>query len=107
MRSFAWIALVVACGHLALGAGLAHAHQSSVTYVEADLAGAEVHVKVRLAPRDIAEDLGASDAPLEPAALLAAERDHILEHVTARVEVQDGDTPCPPAAAAAAVEGDR
>ncbi len=74
----------------------AHAHQSSVTYVEATLDGARITVDVRLAPRDVAEDLGDSDAPVEPAALIAARRDAIAAHVTRRVELQDGDTRCPP-----------
>lgn len=93
-------ALVVLCTPAA-------AHQSSVTYVTADLDGANVHVRVRLAPRDLAEELGDTHAPREPAALIAARAAAIVAHVTAHVEIQDGDTPCPPASGATAVDGDR
>ncbi len=98
----ATIALTIA----ALAAGV-HAHQSSVTYVEATLDGAHVTVSVRVAPRDLVEDLGHGDTAIDAAALIAARRDEIAAHVTARVEIQDGDTPCPPGAVAVVQAGDR
>lgn len=85
----------------------ARAHQSSVTYVEATLDGARVTVSVRLAPRDVAEDIGRGDLPVEAPALVAAQRDAIATHVTARVEIQDGETPCPPADVTVTPSGDR
>ena len=83
------------------------AHQSSITYVEASLDGARVTVSVRLAPRDLTEDLGDGDLPVEPAALVAADREPIAHHVTTHVEIQDGDTPCPPSDVTVAPSSDR
>lgn len=77
-------------------ASIAHAHQSSVTYVEASLDNTLITVSVRLAPRDIAEDLGGGDTPIDAAPLLATYRDAIARHVTTHVELLDGTTPCPP-----------
>lgn len=88
-------------------AGTAHAHQSSVTYVEAEVDAANITVRIRLAPRDLAESLGDSHAPLEPAALIGGRIPAIIEHVTARVEIQDGDLPCPPGDATVTADSDR
>lgn len=86
----------------------AAAHQSSITYIEATLHGDRlVDVNVRLAPRDLTEDMGGGDLPTEPAALVAAQREAIVAHVIARLEVQDGDTPCPAGAVTVAPSGDR
>ncbi len=78
-----------------------------MTYVEAWLADREVQVSVRLAPRDVMEDLGGGDLPVEAAPLIAAHREAIAGHVTARVEIQDGDLACPPGPATVATSGDR
>jgi hypothetical protein len=85
----------------------AAAHQSSVTYVEATLDGARVTVSVRLAPRDISEDLGRGDLAIDAAALVATHRDDIARHVAAGVEIQDGETPCPPSDVTVAPSSDR
>ncbi|HUQ01341.1 MAG TPA: HupE/UreJ family protein [Kofleriaceae bacterium] len=85
----------------------AAAHQSSVTYLEATLDGPRVRVSVRLAPRDLAEDLGGGDLPVEAAALIATHRDDIARHVIAGVEIQDGETPCPPSDVTVAPSADR
>lgn len=99
--------LLLALALLGALAATAHAHQSSVTYVEASLDNARVTVSVRLAPRDIAEDLGGGDTPIEVAPLLATHRDVIAKHVTTHVEILDGTTPCPPSDVTVAPSSDR
>jgi hypothetical protein len=101
------LATAAALVALAALARPAAAHQSSITYVEATLEGSRVRVRVRMAPRDLTEDLGGGDLPVDAAALVAADRDDIAAHVTARVEIQDGDTPCPPGEIVVAPSDDR
>jgi hypothetical protein len=105
-RAHLGIAAAVAASVCAFAA-TAHAHQSSVTYVEAWLDGARVTVDVRLAPRDLTEDLGQGDLQIEATTLIAAQRDAIARHVSERVEIQDGETPCPPSEVTVAPSADR
>lgn len=111
---FAIIAvLVVGCVQSAL------AHQSSVTYVEADVAAppaTTVQLRVRLAPRDLSEALGLGDAAQSPAALIAGREAAIHALVSGRVIVTATATAtatgtavhCPPATApAVTVDGER
>jgi hypothetical protein len=97
------ISLLVVC----VLATSAHAHQSSVTYVEAWLDGARVTVDVRLAPRDLTEDLGQGDLQIAAPTLIAAQGDAIARHVAERVEIQDGEAPCPPSDVTVAPSEDR
>src|SRR5690242_4460072 len=87
----------------------ASAHQSSITYIEATLHDERlVDVSVRLALRDLTEDMGGIDEfPDEIDELIATHKDMIVAHVTAHLEVQDGETPCPPSAVTVARSDDR
>jgi hypothetical protein len=102
-------ACIAAAIVLALTATPAAAHQSSVTYVEADLDGSEVvRLRVRLAPRDLSKELGLGDAPQAAVALIGGRAEVIHALVGARVVVTDRGDVCPPdPAPAVAPDGDR
>jgi hypothetical protein len=101
------VALVLAV--LCALAGPAAAHQSSITYIEATLHDERlVDVSVRLALRDLTEDMGGiDDFPDDLDELIATHKDMIVAHVTARLDVQDGETLCPPSAFTVARSDDR
>jgi hypothetical protein len=85
MRALAVLAVVSA---LLTAPRAAHAHQSSLTHSQVTVEGAEVHYRILIAPEDLAEAEG------QP-----------VPYVTSRIEVLDGETPCPVEAGAAGTEG--
>ena len=111
MRASIVVALVVVAGLRA-----AAAHQSSITYSEARIEGAEVAYRIRIAPGDLAETIGRDPAvpigrdppaPLALASLTADDWRRLATYVTARIEIADGDTVCPAVGARAAAEDDQ
>jgi hypothetical protein len=89
------IALV--CAGVAAAAAPAEAHQSSVTHSRVVVAATQeaVEYRILLSPADLVEALPAG-APAEPddATILAA-APALGAYVTERIELLDGDTPCP------------
>ncbi|HVK74896.1 MAG TPA: HupE/UreJ family protein [Kofleriaceae bacterium] len=86
--------------------GVAAAHQSSVTHVEATLADRAVTVSVRIEPRDLAEAVrGDHDVALDPLAEPA--RTAAIRYVTGGLLIEDGAAPCPAGDATIATRDDR
>jgi hypothetical protein len=101
--------LCIAALVLSALAAPAAAHQSSITYIEATLHDEKlVDVSVRLALRDLTEDMGGIDEfPDEIDELIATHGEMIIAHVISRLDVQDGETPCPPGHGTVARSDDR
>lgn len=98
---------VVGLAVVATGAGPAHAHQSSITYSEAHVDGAEIGYAIRIAPGDLAEPLGRDPAvAVTLASISEAEWRQLTTYVTTRIDLADGDRACAAAAAAARAEAD-
>lgn len=82
---------------VALFGSAAQAHQASVTYVDVALVGHTVRVTLDVAGRDLVEPLGLDPAtPLTPVAV-SARQDRLLDYLTARVHVTNGQATCAPA----------
>ena len=101
-------AAAVIVGTLAVIAAPARAHQSSITYSEADVDGAAVAYAIRIAPGDLAEPVGRDPAAVVTlASITADEWRHLATYVTTRIDVADGAVACPIVDAVAAGERDQ
>lgn len=88
-------------------AGVAHAHQSSITYSEAVVDGAAVDYTIRIAAGDLAEPIGRAPSAAVPVASISADEwRRLAAYVTARIEIADGAVVCAVRDASAAAEGD-
>ena len=88
-----WLAALALVAALAPAA---RAHQSSITYAQATVDGAELRYQIRIAADDLAEPAGR--APTEPvrlAELDAAAWARVAAYVTARIDVSSDAGPCP------------
>jgi hypothetical protein len=89
---------------LVAGAGRADAHQSSVTYSRAVLAGDRVHYRILIDRVDAGILIGGE---LDPAALTDAQRAALAAAVTGAIRVADDDVTCPAGPATVGREGAR
>lgn len=90
-------ALVTGLAIVLAGAGLARAHQASITHsrVEVSHDQRSVVYQLKFEPADLSEALGLG-VDIEPSdAQVAAGESRLLDYVLARVQVKDGESACP------------
>lgn len=76
----------------------AHAHSSSLSYVEIAVEGRTVRVTVQISNRDLYEAIGVEKDRAVTRAEVERARSRLLDYVAARVHVKNGDADCAPGA---------
>jgi hypothetical protein len=81
---------------VAAASSTAHAHTSSITYVDLAVAARTVRVTLQISNRDLYEAIGVDKDRAVQRAEVERARAALLDYVAARVHIRNGEADCPP-----------